>query len=271
MGESRATADKRQRVLPSSYRYKIQEANEFIHSVPSSECEFGVKCSIVKDVPDTSPIVAAAVKSILSPKSTAAKNEYKALLPNSQSPVHSKEFACHSGTVKLLFEDRPGGNNNKRDMAYVCVSAPGKSFDSYEKETHKIAMTVPAYLELLKFFKTEFRLVDNHIESDYKKMTEKKDCLTLQKNISFKGKADIEFRQCLDQSNAFNLDLIITKFSSNGKKTVTLQYTDKAMGRLTIPALVMEEMGQDLPSIVSYLEEGFEYKESPVSKKQRQS
>ena len=109
------------------------------------------------------------------------------------------------------------------------------------------------------------------MESDFKKMNDQKECLTLRQNFSFRGKADIEFRQCLDQSNAFNLDLLMTKCCDTGKKTVTLQYTDKAMGKLTLPPKVMEQMGQDLPYLVGYLEDGFDYKELQENKKMRQS
>lgn len=271
MGENRSTLEKRQRGLPSCYRYKIRNASELIHCIPSSEVECGVRCSIIRACASSSPTVAAAVKSIVSPKSTALKNEYKALVPNAQSPQHTKEFACSDETVRLLFEDRPGGNNVRQDMAYLKVSSPGRIFDTYEKEKQKIPITLSAYLELLKFFKMEYRLVDNHMESDFKKMNEQKECLTLRQNFSFKGKADIEFKQCLDQSNAFNLDLLMTKCSDTGKKTVTLQYTNKAMGRLTLPPKVMEEMGQDLPYLLSFLEDGFDYKELQESKKTRQS
>ena len=55
------------------------------------------------------------------------------------------------------------------------------------------------------------------------------------------------------------------------KNKFHLQYTDKAMGKLTLPPKVMEQMGQDLPYLVGYLEDGFDYKELQESKKMHQS
>lgn len=270
MGDNRSASEKRPRELRTCYRYKLRDASELIHSIPSSEVEYGVCCNIVKESSGSLDALAAAVKSILSPTSTAAKKEYKALVTDSQSPAHISEYVCHNNIFKIVFEDRPGGNKVRKDMVYLQVSPPGKAFEPYEKEKHKLAITLSAYIELLKFFKSDFRLLDNRMESDYKRMNNLKECLPLKQNFSFRGKADIEYKQCLDQSNNFNLDLVITKSGDQGRKNISLQYTDKSMGRLTLPPTVMEEMGKDLPHLLNFLEEGFEYKEPPSLKRQRQ-
>lgn len=258
---------KRQYEGSASYTYKLRDASELLHFIASSEVEYGVQCSMIKESRST-PAVSSAVKSITSPNSSAQKNEYKALVAPT-SPLRHKEFSAHSSLVKTLFEDRPGSGNVHRDVAYLRVSPPGKAFEPYDKEKNKLAITVNAYLKLLQFFKSEYHLVDNRMESDYKNMLEKKQWLPLGPTISFKGGADIEFKLILDHSNAFNLELVIVKkFDYGGKRSIYLQYTDTSMGRISLPGSVMVELSKDLPYISSLLDG--EYKEAMDVKRSRQ-
>lgn len=187
---------KRQYCGTASYSYKLKDACEVLHFIQSSEKEYGVQCNIIRETknkgshsytttePSKSPsaALAEAVESICSPTTSGLKNDYKNIVTQ-QSPSYNisqsvcqqnKEFAVHSNIAKTLFEERQGGHKVRRDVAYLRVTSPGKAFETYEKEKQKIAMTVSAYLELLRFFKSEYRLLENRMEHDYKKMLEKK-------------------------------------------------------------------------------------------------
>lgn len=182
------------------------------------------------------------------------------------------EFVVHASQVKKLFEDRPAttlaGKKDKRDIAYLKVCQPGKAFESYDREKYRLAMTVNAYFEVLKFFKNEYRRVENRMEDDYKNMIEERENLAFTPRVGFYGGADIEYRQPVDMTNTFQLDLVITKEFRSGKRSAKLAYSDESMGSILIPANAMEEMAEDLPFLVG-LANG-DYKENMIHKRARQ-
>jgi hypothetical protein len=246
----------------ASYTYKLRDASQLLHYLPSSENEFGVQCCMIREGPMS---VEEAVKSITSPTTSASKREYRALVTPSASPAPHQEFAAHASLVKTLFDDR----NKRRDVAYLRVCPPGKSFETYEKEKYKLAMTIRAYLDLLRFFKSEYHLVSKRMEQDRKHMMDKTEWLPLLPTVSFKGGADIDYRLPLDRANTFDLELVIKKKFDATHKTIMLQYTDEKMGYIMLPGPVMEILCKDLPFITSFLDG--EYKEASTSKRSRQS
>jgi len=179
------------------------------------------------------------------------------------------EFAVHASLVKKLFEDRSGGGKNlRRDVAYLQVSLPGKTFETYDREKYRLPITVNAYFEVLKFFKQEYRMVENRMEADYKTMMERKNWLSLCPSISFRGGADIEFKLPVDVSNSFTLNLVVRKVYETGKKCIFLEYSDASMGKIPLPATGMAELAKD-HSFLSGLCNG-DYKESMINKRSRQ-
>ncbi len=243
-----------------SYTYKLRDASQLLHSLPSSQNEYGVQCCMIREGPMS---VEDAVKSITSPTSSTSKREYRALVTPSASPAPHQEFSAHTSLVKTLFD------NKRRDVAYLRVCPPGKAFETYDKEKHKLAITIRAYLDLLRFFKSEYHLVCKRMEQDRKHMLDKTEWLPLLPTLSFKGGADIDYRLPLDQANAFDLELVIKKKFDATHKTITLQYTDEKMGYIVLPGTVMEILSKDLPFITSFLDG--EYKEGSSSKRSRQS
>lgn len=184
------------------------------------------------------------------------------------STTTKNEFTCHNEFVNLLFDDRPSGGNTSRDVAYLRVSSPGKAFETYDREKYKMPITMAAYFELLKFFKTEWRMVESRIEMDHKNMMDKREWLSLCPTISFRGGANICFKTQLDSSNCFTLDLVIRKNFETGKRTVSLEYSAENMGKLVVPGPVLEQLAKDKDFLVG-LSKG-EYKEAPVTKRSRQ-
>ena len=261
----------------ASYSYKCIDSSEILHYFPASEVEHGVQCNIVKEkhpkivgnatagkkssLPSMSnAAIAAAVKSITSSPTLSTKV--------TDFPRHQhNEFAVHNHIVKKLFEDRPG-KALKKDVAYLKVSSMGKAFESYDREKNRLVMILPAYFELLRFFKTEYRMVLNRMESDYRSMMEGTDWFSLCPTISFRGPADTVFSTVLDSSNGFDLKLTMTNRLEMGKKNIVLHYTDESMGRLSLPGEVMEVLAKDM-TFLEGLSNG-EYKESSVAKKSRQ-
>jgi hypothetical protein len=238
--------------------------------------------------------LAAAVKSITEPVavSPGSKNRYTYQQQQQQQQHHNynystggagasgaqgdgssssstkNEFACHNDLVNLIFDDRPSGGNTSRDVAYLRVSNPGKAFETYDREKYKLPITMAAYFDLLKFFKTEWRMVESRIEMDHKNMLEKREWMSLCPTISFRGGANICFRTQLDSSNCFTLDLVIRKHYETGKRTVSLEYSEESMGKLIVPGPVLEQLAKDKDFLLG-LSKG-EYKEAPVTKRSRQ-
>ena len=141
----------------------------------------------------------------------------------------------------------------------------GKAFESYDREKNRLVMILPAYFELLRFFKTEYRMVLNRMESDYRSMMEGTDWFSLCPTISFRGPADTVFSTVLDSSNGFDLKLTMTNRLEMGKKNIVLHYTDESMGHMSLPGAVMEVLAKDM-TFLKGLSNG-EYKESSVAKK----
>lgn len=265
----------------ASYTFNSIDADEIRHSVASSEVEQGVHCVIVREASMqasqknnsshqkqksamSSSALEAAVRSItMSPSSSGSA------LPESspkKKPQHN-EFSVHAHIVRKLFEDR-SGKSMRKDVAYLRVSPCGKAFESYDREKNRLVMTLSAYMELLKFFKSEYRLVCNRMDSDYKKMSERAEWISLCPSISFRGSADTTYSMVLDSSNTFCLMLIITHRFEHNRRSIMLQYTDDTMGQLSLPGSVMEEMASNQHYLES-LAVG-EYKEAANSKRSRQ-
>lgn len=257
--------------LPATYTYRCIEATEVRHSVSSSEIECGVQCTILKErgTPATlqrkissSAAVAAAVRSITASPSTSPPRPADIVLSDQNS-----EFSVHAHIVTKLFEDRPG-KPMRRDLVYLKVSPCGKAFESYDRERNRLVMTLPAYLELLRFFKNEYRLVLNRMESDRRNMTKGKEWMPLISNVCFRGPADTVYNIVLDSSNSFCLNLTVTNRFDAGKKMIMLQYTDETMGQVGLPGPALEILAKDL-SYIEGLVKG-EYKEASLPKRNRQ-
>lgn len=183
-----------------------------------------------------------------------------------QQSHYLDEFVMHASLVKKLYEDRP--KQVRRDVAYLKVSQPGKSFDTYDREKYRLPMTMNAYFEVLKFFKQEYRMVENRMEADYKNMLERKEWLSVCPSIAFRGGADIEFKMPVDMSNGFTLDLVIRKSYESGKKSIYLEYSEPSMGKILLPGSVMEELSQDLSFLMGLC--NGDYKETLIHKRSRQ-
>lgn len=189
---------------------------------------------------------------------------------SSTSAVNLKQYSVHAGIAKRLFADRDLCGKG-RDIVYLRTSPPGKCFEtSYEREKHKLPLTLTAYLELLKFFKTEYSPLEGRMEMDFRNMQECREWIKLEPAISFCGGADIEFRVTLDKAPSFSLDLWVTQHYKTGKKSVALRYSDETMGgSLPLPPLAMQQMARNLDKLAELLNK-CEYKEPPLAKRARQ-
>jgi hypothetical protein len=211
----------------ASYSYKLKDSSDLRHFIMSSEKEYGVQCVILRDCRD--------------------------------------HTAQHSNMVKLLLDSRPQSSN--KDVAFLQVCSPGKAFELFDHEKYKLILATKAYFKLLEFFQTEWPLVFKRIELDYQALKAKKDWISLNPSISFRGPADIVYRSPLDTTNTFVLDLVITKRIDNGKTNITLMYTDENMGSLHLPPQAMVQLAQSYPALTSL----YDYKDQASTKRSRQS
>lgn len=170
-----------------------------------------------------------------------------------------KEHA--SDLIKIVCENRC------KDVAFLHIAIPGKTFESFDHEKYKLVLTPKAYFKLLEFFVSDYNLVMKRMESDYLAIKGKKVWLTLQTETAIRGPADIVFTLPLDVTNTFALELIITRRVDINKTNILLAYTDEAMGLVNLPPQPM----MMLAASHAYLNSLYNYKEQPAAKKSRQS
>lgn len=168
----------------------------------------------------------------------------------------------HSSPVaKILCENRC------KDVAFLQVAIPGKSFEPFDYEKYKLVLKPKAYFKLLEFFLTDYDLVMKRMESDYQAMKHKKAWMTLQADTAIRGPADIVFTLPLDETNTFALELILTRKVDINKTNILLAYTDETMGFINLPPQPLITLAQSYV----YLSSLYNYKEPPSAKKSRQS
>lgn len=213
----------------ASFSYKLKEHSDFCHFSHSSATDYGVQCSILRD--------ANTIKNYT---------------------------GQHTNIINTLYEGRP---QSIKEVAFLHVSQPGKTFEKFDHEKYKIALVPKAYIKVLEFFQTEWPLVYNRIESDFQIMKAKKEWLNITPSISFRGPADIHYQLIVDSTDHVELALKVIKNYDTGKTNITLCYSDETIGSTHLPPLGMVKMAQDR----AYLNTLYNYKEALSTKKSRQS
>lgn len=212
----------------ASYSIQPKENSDFCHFLLSTEKDYGIQSVIFRD------------------------------------GTKAKDYAgsCYN-VVKLLCENRPF-----KDICFMQISGPNKSFESFEKEKYKIVLLAKSYFKLLEFFQKEWQPLEVRMEADYQSIKSRKDWYALCPFLSFQGDANIVFKLPLDVlPNKVVLELLITKRGDNGKTNITLGYSDDTMGNTHLPLQPMLQFGQHL----AYISSVFHYKETSPSKRSRQS
>jgi hypothetical protein len=213
----------------ASYSYKIKENADLCQYIHSSEKDYGVQCVIMREA-----------------------NNIKEYSPH------------HYAGIKTLFESRP--QDSVKEVAFLHVAPPAKAFEKFDQEKYKLVLTAKAYLKVLEFFQSEWSLLFKRMESDIQNIKAKKEWITLNPNISFRGAADIIFMTPLDTTNTYALNLVVTKRIETGKTNITLSYTDETLGSLHLPPAAMDYLAQD----TAYLTKLLDYKEPVATKRSRQ-
>jgi hypothetical protein len=154
-----------------------------------------------------------------------------------------------------------------KDVVYLHVASPGKAFECFEQEKHKLIIAPKAYFQLLQFFHSDWPLVFKRLEVDYQSLKARTDWIALDPAISFRGPADIVYKCTLESATTFALHLVITKRIDNGKTNISLAYTDESMGSMHVPPGPMAHLAQT----GDYLRSLYDYKEPVATKRSRQS
>jgi hypothetical protein len=214
----------------SAYFFEVdQEKSDLSHYYFASEREYGVQCVILYE------------------------NSY------------TKDYTLKLSKIfKLLNDGRPQAI---QEVALLHVAPPGSFFDMYDKELYKFAMIPAAYFKLMEFFKSEFALVLKRMESDYQTMQKKTEWIKHSTDISFRGIANIVYRQELDSTNTFVLNLKVTKSGKTGKTKISLIYSDDNLGTIHLPPVPMTQLALTYPNLLQL----YNYKDLSTSKKSRQS
>lgn len=218
----------------ASFSYKPKELTDLCHFVSSSATDYGVQCTILR--------------------------EFNTV----------KEYTSqHFNIIKTLYEGRPAAASQQcnKDVAFLHVSQPGKTFEKFDQEKYKLALVPKAYFKVLEFFQSEWPMVYNRIESDFLNIRGRKEWYNVTPSISFRGPADVQFTLIVDSTDHIELALKVTKSHDLGKTNISLCYTDDTMGSIHLPPLTMVKMAQERAALSTL----YYYKEPPSSKKSRQS
>jgi hypothetical protein len=211
----------------TTYEYKPKENCDLCHFVASSEKEYGVQCVILK------------------------------------SMEHVKQYtAQQTDVIKTLCDGR-----GIKDLAFLHIAPPGKSFESFDYEKNKLMLVPKAYLKLLEFFNNDCPGLMKKMEADHQSLKSKIGWHPVKADTTIRGPADIVYTSILDVTHAFVLKLTVLKRIDTGKTSMTLAYSDEAMGSVHLPPQPFSVLCHNW-AFVSGL---YNYKDPVPSKKSRQS
>ena len=209
------------------FSYPSRDVFDVCQFVPSSEKEFGVQCHILKET---------------------------------KSP---KEYTTqHVSVVKTITSGKPN-----KDVVFMHVSLPGKTFDVFDNEKFKIVIPLRAYFKLLEFFKNDFDATIKRMEEEATGLMKQKEWILIEPGLSYRGLADIVATLELDSGSSYTLSLIITRRLDIHKTTIVLAYSNETMGLLSLPHNAFLQMMKQIPKVATYCN----YKEAVPAKKSRQS
>lgn len=190
----------------------------------------------------------------------ATEKEYGVQCIFLKDPNQQREYtALHKSVVKALQEA-------SKDIVFVQVTGPGKAFEKFDLEKHKIIITSKAYVSLLEFFQKEWPLLQTRIETDYHDMKNKNEWKSYGPTLSFRGGADIVFKYPLDTTASYSLEFVVVKKFDSGKTNISLQYVHEQMGSCHLPPVSMMKLAQDYALLTGLCD----YKEPSPSKRNRQ-
>lgn len=211
----------------ATYTIQPQDNSAYCHFLLASEKEYGLQSLMFKD-------------------GTRAK-EYAGSLHN---------------IVKSVCENRPC-----KDVCFLHVAIPGKAFESFDKEKHKLVLLAKPYFKLLEFFANEWQPLVTRMEADHANIKARKDWIKLTSFLSFQGDANIIYKLPLDTlPNSVTLDLVCIKKGDSGKTSITLSYSDESLGSISLPLPSMMHCSQQ----GNYVSGLYNYKEPVLSKRSRQ-
>jgi hypothetical protein len=214
----------------ASYSYKLRPNTDLCHFYPPTETDYGVQCLLLRE----------------------------------NNNIRSVTVQYYNVAMQL-FENRVG--YSPKDFVFIQVASPNTKFGPFDAEKYKLIIVASAYFKVLEFFASEWTHVQKRIDADYGDLKANQEWISINPAISFRGPADIYYKQPLDSTNTFVLDLAVTKRIDSGKVTVSLNYSDPKLGCLSLPVGTMLQLAQDY----AYLKSLYDYKEPIATKKSRQS
>jgi hypothetical protein len=217
-----------------SFTYKLKENTDLCHFCLPSEKEFGIQSIILREQSNLRDIT-----------------------------------TVHYNLGRSIYENRLGFE--PKDLALIQVTTPNKAFEGFDNEKYKIIIAAHAYFKLLEFYDKDWIMVQKRLISDFEDIKSNNEWISLNHSISFRGSADIYYRQTLDVAKTFELNLLASINIDTGKTRVSLAYTNATMGSLTLPEAPMIRLAKDS----TYLRSLYDYKEelpsTPAIKKSRPS
>lgn len=157
---------------------------------------------------------------------------------------------------KTLIEKFTGG------VVFMQVSMLGGCFMPYNTEENTLAMTLAAYMNLLHFFKTDYKTLVKRMEEDVQVMQNKERWIVFNPFIKFRGPADICYTLDLDTCNDLKLTLVIYREGvPGGKMEATLKYNHAWLPKIKLPLSSIDILSHDkstLAELLDYKEEGMD-------------
>lgn len=214
-----------------SYRYELNDKKFMLyHMVGSTETDWGMKSTIIK-------------------------NNNKAVPLN---------YIKHGHVYEKLFTCRP---DYPTDVVFIQVSMPGHAFQTYEAETHCIAITANAYLRLLEFVRNDLKKVLGKLDHDTTLLTQKKDCVYITPTICSDSIENMVFEHPLDGFGEDQLHLIIRRNVATKETGYMLKYTDDNLGQMGLPIKTVLSICEDRTMLMKLL--NYNYKDKYAKKRTR--
>lgn len=212
----------------ASFSFQLRDTNDLCHFILASEKDYGAQCLFLSETSST------------------------------------KDYTVHF--VKILRQLNDGRAQPIKDVAFLHVVPPGQSFNSYDNEKCKLALTTKAYFRMMDFFKSELPLVIKRMDADCLAMKQKNDWIKIFPDISFRGIADCVYKLPLDTTNTFVLDLVVFRRGDSGKTNISLNYSDEKLGSVNLPPATMTNLANGVNNLTHL----YNYKEPSPPKKTRQ-
>jgi len=141
-------------------------------------------------------------------------------ITNNKTLHHS--FVSKMGFIDKLYDPEYTGS---KDIVFLQMSLPGRHFEHFDQEASGIIITLNAFLQMMKFFKTLFQTAEENIELlKAKFVPDQQTMVVLSPEISFVGEGYSVYSFMVESQKNYDLVLDCVWWSEGDLKYAYLTY-----------------------------------------------